>query len=121
MTTFRLTRRAPPLAEVALLISLMPLLLVLAGALVVLWPIGRIASWYEGWCTDCLEPLHRCKCWPGEGKSRWKRAKRSNWIVLTKIALGFAPPRSIKDAKGGDILEWPADMRVREFPDVAYA
>lgn len=25
-------------------------------------------------------------------------------------------PVSLRDKKGGDIAEWPADLRVREFP-----
>lgn len=33
--------------------------------------------------------------------------------------LAYNVGMSLKDRKGGDIAEWPADIRVREFPEVA--
>ncbi len=38
---------------------------------------------------------------------------REPWRVSTKNGLDS------KHRKGGDIDEWPADLRIRQFPEVA--
>jgi len=40
------------------------------------------------------------------------------WSCKWRTNRGVAEPL-LKDSKGGDPSEWPADLRVREFPDVA--
>jgi hypothetical protein len=41
------------------------------------------------------------------------------WNENEAQALGKEPRPRLKDRKGGDMKEWPADLRVREFPGAA--
>lgn len=37
------------------------------------------------------------------------------------LGSGRMPDMALKDRKGGDVSEWPADIRVRQMPEVAHA
>lgn len=41
-----------------------------------------------------------------------------SWSRLSHVS-GFITYLELKDAKGGDLAEWPDDLRVREFPGLA--
>lgn len=60
---------SPSPAELILAAALLPLVLCVGGALLVLWPLCRLGTWYEGLCPDCLEPVFRCRCMAGEGRA----------------------------------------------------
>ncbi len=59
----------------------------------------------------------------GGGKGRPRPADQPLTEAVALEAMGsFGPinrPVHLRDKKGGDILEWPADLRVRQFPEVA--
>lgn len=51
----------------------------------------------------------------GESKTEWPMD--THWAELDPAEYQGAPVRvHLKDKKGGDMAEWPEDLRVREFP-----
>jgi hypothetical protein len=54
-----------------------------------------------------IEKPHPQRTWFGNGWTLTSHGEVSEWIRAIKL----------NDKKGGDITEWPEDLRVREFPE----
>lgn len=51
-----------------------------------------------------------------DSKIEWTDHTFNPWIGCTKVSPAAITATPRRDKKGGDMAEWPADLRVRETP-----
>lgn len=80
------------------------------------WPARRFeGGGYQDWFAE-LKDANRVEYWErNDANTKWIRftAFKERMPIMGSIEVGW-----LKDAKGGDMLEWPEDLRIREVPSV---